>query len=253
MIRALAVGSGYDNGNSGHHLVGRSVGEIPRFDDFEIGLHERLLLHESALLVLGILILGVFAQIAVALGELDALDVGGHILIDELEVFRFSDREAAVAGEAAVLLLLLDLDDARGEFGSDARHSDDDRMVGRMIPGDGSLEALEEHDSGGFIKPAKNLLKPLYIGKEAADHILHLENLAALTAFAERDGMGKNRDELRKLGPVLEHLVFADYERRKRRGCFRTAHKLGDRLSARALGAEERNDLRNGGEAELIE
>ena len=253
MVRALAIGCSDNHCDARHNLVRCGIGKIPGLDHFELRLHDGLLLHESALLVLGVLILGIFAQIAIALGELDALDVRRHILVDELEILGLANGKAAVARVAAILSLLLRLDDISLKLGSNSRHSHDYRVVRRVIPCNRRLEALKETNAIGIAEPANDLLKPLNVRKKAAHHVLHLESLSALTALAKRDSMVEKRNERRKLCPILERLVLADNESRKRGGRLGAAHELAHSFAAsRILLAIALDELGNSREAEFV-
>ena len=210
LLAVLGVG---DDRDPGHHLVGRGVGEVGRLHRLEVGLHQRLLLHQLALLVLRVLVLGVLREVAEALGELDLADVLGHVLVDELEVLLLPEAEAAVGGKARVLALLLHLDDVLLQLGHELRHPDHGRVVGGRIPGDGGLEALEEeHLVGLRVHPeqAEHLLEPRPVAEEPAHEVLHPERLAATAALAEGDGVGEDGGKRRQLRPERKGLERAD-------------------------------------------
>ena len=253
MPRLLARRRFAHDAHAGHDLVARRVLEVGGLDGLKVGLHDGLLLHERALLVLGILVFGVLREVAVALRELDALDVRGHLLVDEFQVVELALRETPEGRPPRVFPLLLDLDEVLLQRRDDLRHAHDRRVVRRGLPRDGRLEALEEEDLVGRREPPKHLLQPRAVGEEAADEVLHAQRLAALAPLAEGDGVAQERDERGQLRPVLELLVFADDQGGQRRRGLGAAHHVREGLAAVGQGAELRDDLRDGREAQVVD
>ena len=154
----------------------------------------------------------------------------------------------------------------------DVRHPDDDRVVRRGIPRDGRLEALEEQHLLRGREKLEHLLEPRLVSEEAADDVLHLERLSAAASLAERDRVGEDRGDRRKLGPqavglenpdvlavdrnvgvleLAELLDLADDERDESRGRLGFLQVAAERGAARGLRAEARDDFGDGREAEV--
>ena len=92
----------------------------------------------------------------------------------------------------------------------DVRHPDDGRVVRRGIPCDGRLEALEEQHLLRGREKLEHLLEPRLVSEEATDDVLHLERLAAAASLAERNRVGEDRGNRRKLGPQAVGLENPD-------------------------------------------